>query len=52
MRKIPPTYRRVAKMTGEELLESLKRPQRKGVKTVVMAEIEIRLKGAEVGRKL
>ncbi len=51
MRKILPAtlaiYRRVAQMPGEELLPSLNRPQKRGVKTIIMAEIEIRLKGTK-----
>lgn len=46
MRKVPPTYRRVAKMTGAELMTALKQPQQAlNVKAVVMAEIEMRLDG-------
>ena len=41
----PVSYRRVAQMTGAQLWEALRQPQRSGVHTLIQTEIRLRLDG-------
>ena len=43
---VPPSYRLVENMTDEELVESLRHPQKSGVEAIVSAEIKTRLEVA------
>lgn len=43
--KNPPSYARVARMSGPELIQQLKLPQKQGLHTLIWAEIELRLEG-------